>query len=1302
MSSGFNQKILVCIVILSALIGTFGVVSAVQVYSSSTLSQHSDLLTNSLEPNGDGKLSVIVHYKNPPSIIDDIYIYARSGDVKQRYNGISAIACELPPSVIEKLQTDPAVTFIEMDGTVHAFDIDPNIQTVGWGVYAVGATNVQSMGKSGQGVKVGIIDTGIDYTHPDLAANYVGGYDFVNRDSDPLDDHGHGTHVAGIIGALNNNIGTLGVAPQVSLYSIKVLDKHGGGSISDVISGIHYCVDNDIDVVCMSLGSRQNSPALQEACTYANNHGVVLVAAAGNNGDGNIGTTEVAYPAAYDTTIAVGAVDENNRPATWSNSGPYVSVCAPGVDIVSTLPLTGTNYYSESGYGALSGTSMAAPHVVGVVAQLIQAHPEYNANEIKYAIERSANSEDVGHNHVSGYGLVSAGSAIQYVMPTDGSGPSPPGGVIGNPIGSIYWEYGGETIDDWWRVGSITNDTKYAVGAGEGFGSGLEANQKALERYVYFPGTQTVLKFWGQARRGGEPSDWDYILLIDGVRVASFANSIDKWTEYSVPVAGFSEGVHKITFIAEWQGEYGRYDQFVGLMVDSVRLYADETLPFAQVASAALLETMDIRSTYITHEVLPLGDNGSVSTSATGEYFICGYDPIEVGFTQTGWSNYVNGPNKYAISNAYGYSGAYKIAGAVSTKGLGRTMVRTNNNRDKDSEPESAYKPYEFPSGNSNNPGDQPHKITKVDMLWYGSWDGHIAGGVYVDSGFGFGDYGTKVAGFGPDEGAPNGQWTRSTMYTPYYSGLYIIHVNSMSYSDPNAVVAFDEVVFYADKIDPDFTVDVDEGTYPCTVEFTRNPTDKMGETPKLGPAQVYQNYIKGQRWDFGDGTSSNARSPTHTYTSPGLFDVEYSLNYFYGDQVVSHEKMDIINVTTPGAVVFDCNFTGNPVSGKSPLEVEFTGTCAGAGEIIYVWEFGDGYTGYGETVKHTYITYGSNQTYSVALMTQNDVGTGTCTRASYIEVEGSGSVSAGGGSYIPHQVRLLVVDQFGKPLQNVSINASAEQTTGSWGWLTSWFGIPSDVDVQNTVMSGTTGSNGALIFSMVETVKYRLDIVAPATRTRDEIKTTVFLYPLESEHMITLIPDRELSSGEALDVELWTKSIDSDTVRVGVTYSDVTLNTTLLQFTVSQMNVAEDGSISYSTLHTDTRANPSGKVTLSYDFDYMGGETLVWGYKVDHAIYGKNIEKSQYISIKSLRPLIDFAPWVPMDIYNWIAIVLLICMAAMFSFYSLKFGVVMVPIFGGLLKFWNYLDCPWTIVSIAIALGILIYIRIAESESDT
>jgi thermitase len=227
---------------------------------------------------------------------------------------------------------------------------------------------------TGNAVKVAVIDSGIDYTHPDLAANYIGGYDFVNLDSDPMDDHGHGTHVAGTIAAAVNNPtgdpaaeeGVAGVAPNARILAYKVCRADGSCSDFAIAQAIAQAIADGARVINMSLGGPDNSQAMADAVQDAWNAGLVIVAGAGNDG-----TTSQFYPAALPHVVSVGAFDEDHRRASFSNYG-WVSISAPGNVIMSTYPMSAcaaTNVPGDTGcYTWLSGTSMATPHVSGAAA----------------------------------------------------------------------------------------------------------------------------------------------------------------------------------------------------------------------------------------------------------------------------------------------------------------------------------------------------------------------------------------------------------------------------------------------------------------------------------------------------------------------------------------------------------------------------------------------------------------------------------------------------------------------------------------------------------------------------------------------------------------------------------------------------------------------------------------------------------------------------------------------------------------------------------------------------------------------
>lgn len=267
-------------------------------------------------------------------------------------------------------------------------------ETLPWGVNRIDAERAWEVTR-GAGIKVAVIDTGIDNLHHDIRPNFAGGVSFVPGESF-TDGNGHGTHVAGIIGARQNGSGVVGVAPNCSLYSVKALDRTGSGQYSWIISAILWCVRNGMDVINMSLGGNGHVQALQNACDYAFQRNCLIVGAAGNNA-----SQPVIYPARYDSVVCVSAVDSAGNIASFSARGEQVDLCAPGVQILSTLP--------GNRYGKLSGTSMAAPHVSGTAALAFSSHRFTRAETIRKIMEQSADNMGVpGRDDLYGFGLVDA------------------------------------------------------------------------------------------------------------------------------------------------------------------------------------------------------------------------------------------------------------------------------------------------------------------------------------------------------------------------------------------------------------------------------------------------------------------------------------------------------------------------------------------------------------------------------------------------------------------------------------------------------------------------------------------------------------------------------------------------------------------------------------------------------------------------------------------------------------------------------------------------------------------------------
>ena len=248
---------------------------------------------------------------------------------------------------------------------------DPKQDDV-WGYYTVRTHKLWLAGyKAKENVKVAIVDTGVDYDHEDLKGIVEKGANVVEKNRDPMDRHGHGTHCAGVVGAIEGNgKGIAGVGAGVKLYAVKALNDGGEGPEEDIANGVMDAVNHGCKVINMSLGGPLDVLALHDAIKEAKRRGVLVVAAAGNNGD-----TEDNFPAAYPEALAVGATMPDDQRAFFSNYGNFTDIAAPGVFILSTL--------LDDAYDYLSGTSMAAPHVAGAAGLLWSRHPELTVDQVR-------------------------------------------------------------------------------------------------------------------------------------------------------------------------------------------------------------------------------------------------------------------------------------------------------------------------------------------------------------------------------------------------------------------------------------------------------------------------------------------------------------------------------------------------------------------------------------------------------------------------------------------------------------------------------------------------------------------------------------------------------------------------------------------------------------------------------------------------------------------------------------------------------------------------------------------------------
>jgi len=364
-----------------------------------------------------GKVSDVINVPNLAPGTYYVEVYTFSGSTNYNLN-LSATSIPVTPDIPTPLgafNTDYGYGLVNgnaaVSHTLNRSSLFPALPDRGgnnWSLDLINAPEVWNQNITGNGIVVAVVDSGVDYTHPDLDDNIwrnageiagngidddrngyiddIRGWDFVSSDNNPmdLDFYGHGTHIAGSIAAERNDFGITGVAPNAKIMPVRVLDTFGYGELNNVAAGIRYAADNGANVINLSFGNEfYPSNLVNDAIEYANNKGSVVVIAAGNSG-----FSQPDYPArnADRLGIAVGSIDINGRMADTSNragSTPLDYLVAPGVDIYSTTP------YST--YDTLTGTSMATPQVAGVAALVLNANPTLTPAQVEYILTTTAN-----------------------------------------------------------------------------------------------------------------------------------------------------------------------------------------------------------------------------------------------------------------------------------------------------------------------------------------------------------------------------------------------------------------------------------------------------------------------------------------------------------------------------------------------------------------------------------------------------------------------------------------------------------------------------------------------------------------------------------------------------------------------------------------------------------------------------------------------------------------------------------------------------------------------------------------------
>jgi len=357
---------------------------------------------------------ILVKFKPGTSLPEVAQIHRQlGGQAKETIPGIGVQVVTVPEGQAKEkakaYSSNPRVAYAEPDFLAQALGSpDDPFFTNQWGLTKVGAPQAWDVTTGSNSINIAILDTGVDVDHPDLANKIVDNRNFTT--SNTTDDiYGHGTHVAGIAAAnTNNGIGVAGLGYSSSIINVKVLGDDGMGYWSWIAQGIIWAADNGAEVINLSLGDSSNSSTVEDAVNYAWSKGVVVVAAAGNNGN-----SVPFYPAYYTNCIAVAATDASDMLSPWSNRGDWVDVGAPGDNILST--------WKHKYYGSMSGTSMASPHVAGLAALVFTTVSDTNGDgklndEVRSRIE--ATCDDIGVEGIgSGSGRINAALAVGDVAP---------------------------------------------------------------------------------------------------------------------------------------------------------------------------------------------------------------------------------------------------------------------------------------------------------------------------------------------------------------------------------------------------------------------------------------------------------------------------------------------------------------------------------------------------------------------------------------------------------------------------------------------------------------------------------------------------------------------------------------------------------------------------------------------------------------------------------------------------------------------------------------------------------------------
>lgn len=334
-------------------------------------------------------------------------------------------------ATLASLRQDPAVAYAEPDYIYHAFgDLharatvnDPMLSQL-WGIAKMQVPQAWDTTTGDPAIVVAVVDTGVDYNHADLKGQVIKGPDVAGNDSDPMDDQGHGSHVAGTIAALGNNgVGVVGVAYHTKILAVKVLGSDGSGDTSTIARGILKAAELGARVINLSLGGPQQSSTLKDAVDQATAKGALVVVAAGNDGNSTVN-----YPAGYPNALSVGATDRSDVRASFSQNGSTLDLAAPGKDIMSS---------TEGSYKSHSGTSMASPHVAGAAALLLAKNSKLTVQQLRDALTSTGDPTTGFSTSLKRVNAAKALAAVTGAAPAPAPTPAPSSPVPGTPAPTV-------------------------------------------------------------------------------------------------------------------------------------------------------------------------------------------------------------------------------------------------------------------------------------------------------------------------------------------------------------------------------------------------------------------------------------------------------------------------------------------------------------------------------------------------------------------------------------------------------------------------------------------------------------------------------------------------------------------------------------------------------------------------------------------------------------------------------------------------------------------------------------------------